>query len=103
MVSSEGRSWINSTLAPGTTFALTALIASVGLSVATIQISKVRPSRRGRPGPLYPNEKCLCHALKYGTVAGIGKPGVKPQSLPVTIKLPHYPQIQWLVGPDRDE
>src|SRR4051794_3604956 len=43
IVSSEGWSWITSTLLPGTTIASTALLASAESSVATIQISKVRP------------------------------------------------------------
>src|ERR1700722_16115068 len=43
MVSSEGRSWIASTLRSGDTIALTAVSASAGSSVATIQISNVRP------------------------------------------------------------
>ena len=42
-VSSEGWSWINSTVLPGTTLACTALMASSGSPVATIQISNVRP------------------------------------------------------------
>src|SRR4051794_21427055 len=43
IVSSEGWSWINSTLLPGATLACTALIASSGSLVATIQSSNVRP------------------------------------------------------------
>jgi hypothetical protein len=47
MVSSEGRSWIASTLRAGDTIARTAASASAGSSVATIQISKVRPAAVG--------------------------------------------------------
>src|SRR4051794_18817455 len=43
IVSSEGWSWINSTLLPGATLDFTALMTSSGSPVATIQSSNVRP------------------------------------------------------------
>jgi hypothetical protein len=40
----------------------------------------------------------MLHAANMASSRGIGKPGVKPQRRPVTIKLTHYQELGFLGG-----